>query len=269
MKTRLLFSAVGIPILLILLIVLPDWGTLIFCAVLAAIAAHEMICAVGDGGRFPIYGAIFGAAAVVFIYFFGLSRMTAALAGVMILIGFLDLIITRGGKRASDFMDVLSLIFSAALLPLLFSSLLGLRRAEFGRIYVLMPLFAAFMSDTGAYFAGMYLGKHKLAPLVSPNKTVEGSIGGLVGGVVGMYIFGLILLLFAKTPFDPAKLAVYGVIGSFLGQVGDLSFSAVKREYDIKDYGKIFPGHGGVLDRFDSVLFVAPAFYLILGVWPL
>ena len=135
MKTRLLFSAVGIPILLILLIVLPDWGTLIFCAVLAGLAAHEMICAVGDGGRFPIYGAVFGAAAVVFIYFFGLSRMTAALWGVMVLLAFLDLIITRGGKYASDFMDVLSLIFSAALLPLLFSSLIGLRRAEFERIY--------------------------------------------------------------------------------------------------------------------------------------
>ena len=116
------------------------------------------------------------------------------------------------------------------------------------------------MSDTGAFFTGRALGKHKLCPHVSPNKTVEGSAGGFIGSVFGMIIWRLA----AGMDVGWAMVIVLGLAGSALGQIGDLSFSVIKREYGIKDYGTIFPGHGGVLDRFDSVLFVSPAYYLIL-----
>ena len=133
-----------------------------------------------------------------------------------------------------------------------------------GAALSLAPLVGAFMSDTGAYFMGRALGKHKLCPHVSPNKTVEGSIGGFIGSVVGMIIYHLVVKATVSLDLGWAMIIVLGLVGSLLGQIGDLSFSVIKREFGIKDYGAIFPGHGGVLDRFDSVLFVSPAYYLII-----
>ena len=113
-------------------------------------------------------------------------------------------------------------------------------------------------------FMGRALGKRKLCPHVSPNKTVEGSIGGFIGSVVGMIIYHLVVKATVSLDLGWAMIIVLGLVGSLLGQIGDLSFSVIKREFGIKDYGAIFPGHGGVLDRFDSVLFVSPAYYLII-----
>ena len=116
------------------------------------------------------------------------------------------------------------------------------------------------MTDIFAYFTGYLLGKHKLIPDVSPKKTVEGSIGGVVFCAVSFVVFGLIYNRFFAS--DGAELsiialAVIGLITSFVAQIGDLSLSVVKRHFGIKDYGWIFPGHGGVLDRFDSIFAVA------------
>ena len=120
------------------------------------------------------------------------------------------------------------------------------------------------MSDTGAYFMGRALGRHKLCPHVSPNKTVEGCVGGFIGSVAGMIVYHLIVKATVTLDLGWGLIIVLGLVGSLFGQIGDLSFSVIKREYGIKDYGTIFPGHGGVLDRFDSVLFVSPAYYLII-----
>jgi len=272
MKARLLVSAVGVPFLLVVLIVLPPWGTMALCAVLSALAAHELLCAVGtaEKRRLLCLGVLFAAAVPVIVYFWGASLVLRAVLGGMAFIAFLDLLFTRGTERASSFLDVCALLFSSALLPLAFSCLLALRLDETGgRLLVLAPLFAAFLSDTGAFFAGRFFGRHKLAPLISPNKTVEGAVGGLLGGIVGMLIFGALCRLFLKLTPPWAAMAAWGVIGSIFGQIGDLSFSAIKREYDIKDFGKLLPGHGGVLDRFDSVLFVAPVLLLLTEVFPL
>ena len=129
---------------------------------------------------------------------------------------------------------------------------------------VLAPFVGAFMSDTGAFFAGRAFGKRKLAPAVSPNKTVAGCIGGFAGSIVGMAVFHIIVKAVVHLDIGWANILIMGVLGSLFGQLGDLSFSVIKREFGIKDYGTIFPGHGGVLDRFDSVLFVSPAYLLFL-----
>ena len=272
MKARLLVSAVGVPFLLIVLIVLPPWGTMALCAALSALAAHELLSAVGTAARRRLLyiGVLFAAAVPVIVYFLGAGTVLRAVLGGMIFLAFLDLLFTRGTEKASSFRDICALLFSSALLPLAFSCLMRLRMDETsGRLLVLAPLFAAFMSDTGAFFAGRSFGRHKLAPLVSPNKTVEGAVGGLLGGIVGMLIFALLMRLFLKLAPSFAAMAAWGVIGSIFGQIGDLSFSAIKREYDIKDFGKLLPGHGGVLDRFDSVVFVTPVFLLLTEVFPL
>ncbi|MFR0924931.1 MAG: phosphatidate cytidylyltransferase [Butyricicoccaceae bacterium] len=116
----------------------------------------------------------------------------------------------------------------------------------------------AWGADTCALFSGMLFGKHKLAPVVSPKKTVEGAVGGVVGGAVLVLIAAVIMNRTLDLEMPLWSAVVLGAVGAVLGEIGDLSFSVIKRQTGIKDYGHIFPGHGGVLDRFDSVLFVAP-----------
>ena len=126
-----------------------------------------------------------------------------------------------------------------------------------------MPFVAAFLSDAFALCRNA-LWKHKLAPELSPKKTVEGAVGGFLGAVVSMLVYGAVLQLGVGKTVSYPVLALYGAVGRVVSQLGDLSFSYIKREYGIKDYGNILPGHGGVLDRFDSVIFCAPAIELLV-----
>ncbi len=129
----------------------------------------------------------------------------------------------------------------------------------YGEYIYLLVFICAWMTDIFAYFTGRFLGKHKLIPAVSPKKTVEGAIGGVVFCVIAVVVFGLILDSFfiADGKANYLVLAVSGVFISIVSQTGDLIMSVIKRHYGIKDYGKLFPGHGGILDRFDSVLAVS------------
>ena len=130
-----------------------------------------------------------------------------------------------------------------------------------GNFIYLLIFFVAWMSDSFAYFTGRLFGKHKLIPSVSPKKTVEGAIGGVVFGVLTAVVFGFVVSTF----FDPdgvitanyLVLAISGMFLSVVSQIGDLIMSVIKRHYNIKDYGKFFPGHGGILDRFDSIIAVS------------
>lgn len=158
--------------------------------------------------------------------------------------------------------------FGALIVPYLMLSLVRIFQMDFlpigdtdlqiGQFIVLLPLLAAWGADTCALFAGMFFGKHKLAPVVSPKKTVEGAVGGVVGGAVLVLLAALLMNTFLDLDMPIWAALVLGGVGAVLGEIGDLSFSIIKRQTGIKDYGHIFPGHGGVLDRFDSVLFVAP-----------
>ena len=114
----------------------------------------------------------------------------------------------------------------------------------------------------------MFLGKHKLAPKISPKKTLEGLVGGVVAAVVGMIIFCVILQHFFGFSYNIAAACVYGLLGSLAGVFGDLSFSVIKRQTGIKDYGNLIPGHGGILDRFDSTIFIAPLVEILMILWP-
>ena len=129
-----------------------------------------------------------------------------------------------------------------------------------GKYFYLLIFIGAWFTDTFAYFTGVLLGKHKLIPEISPKKTVEGSIGGIVFCTLGFVAFALIYNNFLATEGETVSylfISIMGVVTSIVAQIGDLSMSALKRHYGIKDFGKIFPGHGGVLDRFDSVIAVA------------
>ena len=127
-----------------------------------------------------------------------------------------------------------------------------------GQYIYLLVFIAAWITDTFAYFTGVFFGRHKLCPKISPKKTVEGSLGGIAFCVLAFLIYGFAVS--RMFPLEPnyLGLAAVGVVMSILSQVGDLLASVIKRTYGVKDYGKLFPGHGGVLDRFDSVLLLAP-----------
>ena len=126
-----------------------------------------------------------------------------------------------------------------------------------GKYLVWLIVLSSWGCDTCAYAVGMLIGKHKLAPVLSPKKSIEGAIGGVVGAALIGYIYGMFFWL------DPPECALLCAVGAVVSQVGDLAASAIKRNHNIKDYGHLIPGHGGILDRFDSVIFTAPIIYIL------
>lgn len=137
-----------------------------------------------------------------------------------------------------------------------------------GGIYLAWIIFiAAWGSDTCAYCVGKLIGKHKIPTPLSPKKTIEGCTGGVIGAALLAFLYGWLFRdKLAGFGYLPWHFLVMGAVGGFLSQIGDLTASAIKRNYDIKDYGKLIPGHGGIMDRFDSILFTAPLTYILLNI---
>ncbi|MBQ8334279.1 MAG: CDP-archaeol synthase, partial [Clostridia bacterium] len=136
---------------------------------------------------------------------------------------------------------------------------------EEGEYLYLLTFIGPWVSDSFAYFTGRFFGRHKLIPEVSPKKTVEGSIGGIVFAALSFVIYGIIIQKFfaPEIELNFLMLALSGAIVSVISQIGDLAASVIKRRFEVKDYGWIFPGHGGVIDRFDSVILTAPVLYIL------
>ncbi len=160
------------------------------------------------------------------------------------------------------FRDLFFMLAVTLLIPPAMNTILVMdNTGKHGLFLLILALCGAWLADSGAYFAGTFFGKHKLCPLISPKKTVEGLVGGIVTNAV---LFAVIALAYnkifaeSKLDFNWPGLILSGMLCALIGLVGDLSASVVKRKCGIKDYGNIMPGHGGFMDRFDSVLFVAP-----------
>lgn len=166
--------------------------------------------------------------------------------------------------------------FIAFAIPMSMSCNLGIRFDNFneksihGLFFLFVALISAFIGDTGAYFVGTFFGKHKLAPKISPNKTIEGFFGGIltVGVVTFLYSYSYQLYLDKLYPeqyeVNLILITLMSIVAATLGVLGDLSASLIKRECSVKDFGNIMPGHGGILDRFDSLMFISPFVYQIV-----
>ena len=274
MKQRILVAVIGIPLLLLVLCWAPHWATAALLAALGVIGAHELLAAVSGAEKTKSLWVLAGFMAVctVFSTYAGMEayKGTVLVAVPWLLcaaVALLFLLAVRwfGRENAIAFQDVCAVLLGGVAIPLAMSCLLRLRLMEFGGGLVLMPLVAAFMSDAAALFTGMACGKHKLAPKASPKKTVEGAVGGLVGGIVGMVLFRIVFFFVTVQALSIGWCMVIGLVGAFMGQLGDLSFSVIKRQCGIKDYGRLLPGHGGVLDRFDSVIFAAPVTWMLVN----
>ncbi|MDD3206284.1 MAG: phosphatidate cytidylyltransferase [Lachnospiraceae bacterium] len=160
--------------------------------------------------------------------------------------------------------EVMGTFFCVVYAPALLSFLYLTRNLKHG-IYVVWLIFiSSWICDTCAYLVGVMIGKHKMAPKLSPKKSIEGAIGGIAGSSLVGALFGLYVERYVLTGEELVLVfAIIGAVGAMISQVGDLAASAIKRNHDIKDYGKLIPGHGGVMDRFDSVLFAAPMIYFL------
>ena len=273
MKTRVITAVVGLAVLAA---VLAFFDTIVFDFVLSAIcllAIHEVFSAMGFGKKqWYLY-----AAAVPFTLLVMLTSSQSVRALILpfcfLLVLFLN-VCQIAHVQTLDFGKLSGYVYFSGVIVFCFYSLIHLKRClpfaqyRYDAIYfILLILCFAWGGDTAAYFAGRAFGKHKLAPIVSPHKTVEGAIGGIFGSVLAGVVLTLVYSFLSAShngitiqvqPRHYAILVVMGAIASVLGILGDLFASSVKRQVGIKDYGTIFPGHGGILDRFDSVMFIAP-----------
>lgn len=166
------------------------------------------------------------------------------------------------------FNDVAKYIAVSVMITLSFIHISFVRAFDNGIICVFIVFIGSWITDTCAYFTGMAIGKHKLAPKISPKKTIEGSIGGIIGVTVILTAYTLICANIINMNVNIYSILLTGLISGVFSQFGDLCASIIKRENNVKDFGNIMPGHGGVMDRFDSFLFVAPAVYYILELFP-
>ena len=263
-------AVVSIPLLLVAIYVISPLYPVILpvlVAGLSMIAVHEALWSTGflKHARLSGYSIIMAGLLPFWVYYDGGSLL--ALCGIFVYVMLLFCEAIASHKRIT-LEKMGGAFFLTLMVPFFLSSFLRIHQLEYWQALIILPLVAAFISDAFALFAGMAFGKHKLAPELSPKKTVEGAIGGFAGAVIGMLIYGVVLSVGFSLRVSYPVLALYGALGSVVSQLGDLSFSYIKREYGLKDFGNIFPGHGGVLDRFDSVIFCAPLIELLIHLLP-
>lgn len=266
MRNRIIVSIIGIPIILWVLLFLPPIYTPVFIAILAMIASFETGRAMGVNRlRVQCYSIVL-AGAIPFWVYYGEMQLPA-LCGLLLYV-----LLLFGEALPSHYKVEVGVIGGVFLfsvfVPYFLSSIVRIGLNPLRLCYILVPLLIPFLTDAVAMFSGMLFGKHKLAPEISPKKTREGSIGGLLGGTVAVLLYGLVIGQIFDVNVNYAYLVIYGLFGSAVSQLGDLSFSYVKRQNKVKDFGTIFPGHGGVLDRFDSVIFCAPFIEILIMLIP-
>ncbi len=267
MKVRLIVAGALIPVLLIVILLLPTVVTAVLLCLMAAIGAYELLwrTRLVSNIRIVIYTMLMAAFVPLWCHH-GMEYGPAIVAILLYTVLMFSELLLSHAKQPFD--QIAIGYVGAILIPFLLSALVRIINQEHGRYYILLPFVLAFSSDSGAYFAGRFFGRHKLAPVISPNKTVEGVIGGVVATVVIMMLYCVILNFGFDFKTQYLYALSYGVLGSLAAVFGDLIFSAVKRQTGIKDYGNLLPGHGGILDRFDSMTVVAPLTEVLLMLLP-
>lgn len=201
------------------------------------------------------------------VYYFNMGHDFSASFNIHILIAMIFLLLCIPVIYTNyNFIDVALTIFGFLYVAVFFSFIVFINNKTYGQYLVWILFICSWLCDTAAYYSGRFLGKggkHKLCPKVSPNKTVEGSIGGLLGSTIGCTIYGYFISKYG-VPIQLYHYTIMGVLCGVFGQFGDLIASSIKRFVGAKDYSSLIPGHGGILDRFDSILFASVVgFYYI------
>ena len=267
MKTRILTAAVAIPVLLLVLLAAPKELVAVVWGAMMSIAAYELLGCTGlvREKRLVLYACVMAFAVTIWSSYGAIHAY--AVLGVMAFMGLMFAEMMLSHIKVT-FEKICMVLAGGMLVPYLLSSMIRILVMSIGRYVILIPFIVAFASDSGAYFAGYFFGKHKMAPVISQHKTVEGAIGGVIAAMAGMVAYALVMQVFFNFEVYYGYALVYGLLGSVVGVFGDLCFSVVKRQTGIKDYGHLIPGHGGILDRFDSMMMVAPLVEVLLLIIP-
>lgn len=260
MRQRIITGLIGGAAVLLILI---SNATIVRIAVgiISLYALHEMYTAVGLNKNTILYiaGLLFAAVAV-FIEEFSFNFVMPVVF-VYVVIMFLIMLVYNKTLKVTDI--ALSL-FMMVYIVYTMAHIVFVRNLPNGAFNIFLIFVGAFGTDTFAYFVGVTLGKHKLCPVISPKKTIEGAVGGVLGAVLCYFVLGLIMQNFFNVQVQYAYLLILGALCGVFSQIGDLAASLIKRQYGIKDYGHILPGHGGIMDRIDSIIFIAPLVYYFI-----
>lgn len=282
MKQRVITAVVLLALLAVVVWQINTPVLVLVIAFLAAVAANEIMrCAKVENTFIRVVATGYAACVPFFASAKALTpwvsqavwgKVIGAVPGVVYLIALVVVLLLAmlKGYAYTTFEDVAVSVFAGALVPFGFSVFIRLRDMfqieQFGIYLIFYGLICALATDSGAQLAGMAFGKHKISPNISPKKTVEGAIGGLIFSLI---LNAVAIILYNRlADFKMDEFAVTVLLAaclpvSFLGMMGDLSASVLKRNFGVKDFGKIFPGHGGVMDRFDSSMFTLPVTYAL------
>ena len=265
MLKRIVSSLIGLPIVIAILIFVNKYIFDVIIAVIAVIALHEYYSAFDKEGKNKGIRWIgyLAATLIAFIHIvpeqYMMHMVLYSIPTIVILL-FVQIIAT---EMKYNIKDISIILFGLAYVVLFTSFLAILREKDNGRILIWFIFVVAWGTDVSAYFIGRKFGKHKFTK-ISPNKSIEGCIAGIIGAVFFTAVYALICNNFFNTNFNYLTVAIVAIVMSLISQIGDLAASSIKRYTDIKDFGNLIPGHGGILDRFDSVIFIAPFAYFLL-----
>ena len=247
LRYRLLVAVVGIPIGMAC-IVLGGYWLLGLAALLVVLGLNEYFTLLRPYQPSLLVGFIAGIVTIIGAFYWGPTGLLVGLAALMILTFFWSL----GGELGAHLVGRMALTgFGVVWIAMGFAYVILLRGLNHGMPLTIMLLACTMVNDTFAYFVGRAFGSHKMAPRISPKKSIEGAVGGIIGSVIA----AVVVRIYNTTWLGWGTAVILGLIIGFVGQWGDLFESAVKRDFRVKDSGKILPGHGGILDRFDAVLF--------------
>lgn len=240
---------------------------LIFMEIIALIGVGELFSAI-SGGKKNSPMALVTMLATVALYFLIYTveddKKYLLIMVTMVILFMLLMGIYVFGYPRYKFVDIAGAMFAFSYISMMLSFVYLTRSMENGKYLVWLIVISSWGCDTCAYLVGSMLGKHKLAPVLSPKKSIEGAIGGVLGAMLIAFIYAYALVSFAAVDNKTTViLPIIAGLSAVFSQIGDLTASAIKRQYDIKDYGKIIPGHGGVLDRFDSMIVTAPVIFML------
>ncbi len=258
----------GIALVILLLAVLALGTPFVELAVilLSAVAVTELFNAVNlADNKKLLFTAVLGAVALVVAQCFEKNYFNFVMYAYIVAI----FVIYMSNMESIGFNDIAKTFFITMYVSFMFGHIILVRNMYNGHLLIWVVLIGAFITDTAALFGGKFFGKHKLCPRLSPKKTVEGSVSGIIGCIVATIIFCVICSFVFDEYVNYGYAVLISLGASVVSQLGDLSASCIKRQFGIKDYGKIMPGHGGVMDRFDSLFFVAPFVYYMLLMFPI
>lgn len=267
MKQRIITGAVLLVAILVLSLAAPKWVMALLWGCMMSIGSYELLFRTGlvQEPRLVVWAAAAAFGTALWSYFGAVYAwgVLGIIAFCMVL--FLEMMLSH---VKINYQKVAMTFMAGCVIPYMLCSVIRIHTMTIGRYVVLIPFIVACINDTGAYFAGMFLGRHKLAPVISPKKTVEGAVGGVLAAMIVMLLYTLILGLAFDFYVNYGYALLYGLLGALVGIFGDLCFSVIKRQTGIKDYGNLIPGHGGVLDRVDSMVLVGPLMEALLILIP-